>query len=94
MRDRKIVEATARTERKDQENRELIQKLFQTLQTVTLVIIEGTVATISPLTKDSNTSRKQTKTGEELTAITSNRQQHHINRTNTGNKRGINLAQL
>ena len=66
-----MEEATARTERKDQENCELMQKLFLTLQTTTPVIVNRIVATLSTLTDDSKINRKRPKTGEELTAMSS-----------------------
>ena len=71
-----MEEVTARTDRKDQESRELLERLFQSLNTQTPLICNGTAATVSALTTTTDTdastpSGKRKKPGDNSTAMTS-----------------------
>ena len=70
-----MEEVTARTDRKDQESRELLEILFQSLNTQTPLLCNGTAASVSALTTttdkyNSTPSGKRKKPGDNLTAMT------------------------
>ena len=70
----RMEEVIARTDRRDQESRELLERLFQSLHTQTPLICDGTAASVSALTAPTDTStpsRKRTKLADNLTAMTS-----------------------
>ena len=73
----RMEEVTARTDRKDQESRELLERLFQSLNTQTPLICDGTAASVSALTittttdnDNSSPSGKRKKPGDNSTAMT------------------------
>ena len=69
-----MEEVTARTDCKDQESRELLERLFQSLHTQTPLICDGTAASVSALTTTTDTSTpsgKRKKPGDNSTAMTS-----------------------
>ena len=73
----RMEEVTARTDRKDLESRELLERLFQSLNTQTPLICDGTAASVSALTTTTTTdndnsspSGKRKKPGDNSTAMT------------------------
>ena len=72
-----MEEVTARTDRKDLESREFLERLFQSLNTQTPLICDGTAASVSALTTTTTTdndnsspSGKRKKPGDNSTAMT------------------------
>ena len=73
----RMEEVTARTDRKDLESREFLERLFQSLNTQNPLICDGTAASVSALTTTTTTdndnsspSGKRKKPGDNSTAMT------------------------